>query len=816
VQFEELLGRFAEVSEQPDGGFLAACPAHGDSRPSLRIWFGDDRKVRMTCRAGCNIKDVVSAAGLRMPDLFDVQGDVPTVSAERPALVGMKHLMALAGYAADARERLTDDHADWAQDARSYAADRFGLSPETAYALGVGVDDGTVAPRWSALSKAFKRHARLTVPLMGFDSVVRGLQGRDLTGDCPGRWLSLSNPDGHRWAQHGVFRGAGGYDVWIVTEGPGDGLTATGLGYDTVVVRGASLVNNPELMEELADGLSDRLVIAAGDADPAGQRFNRSLAEGLGAYGVAVHALVIGGGAGDITAWREADPEGFPRAFHSAVKAAQAVPSADHVQRAAVSAELAVATGSDTVSKDQGAEAGRLLAELLTRYSDTDAMRAHALVAWCGGTIKHARGLGFHVWNGRVWQRDSGADLVRQEIHRMGAALVLAGNKEQARPFLTTRGIDDMMTELRSVPSVRVDAAEFDARPDLLSFANGTVELRTGRLRAHSKDDMLTFCLALDYDADAKCPRWLRFLEEIFPEDVDLVPYMQRLIGYGVTGYVDEQCFAVLWGKGANGKSVLTDTISEIFGAITKTTPFATFEEKQGGGIPNDIAALRAARLVMASEGESGKPMSEAVLKRVTGKDMVSARFLRQEFFEFKPSFLLMLATNHKPRFRGQDDGLWRRVKMIPFKRYFAPGERDLDLDKKLRAEAQGIAAWAVRGAMLWFAEGLRDPESIASATQEYKETSDALSGFLPGVMVLDAGARINGADAFNQYLEWCEAENLPSRERWTRQTFYSAMEERKVQKVRSAKGVALVGVRIAGASQPVSAGPGIFGSDDA
>jgi putative DNA primase/helicase len=117
---------------------------------------------------------------------------------------------------------------------------------------------------------------------------------------------------------------------------------------------------------------------------------------------------------------------------------------------------------------------------------------------------------------------------------------------------------------------------------------------------------------------------------------------------------------------------------------------------------------------------------------------------------------------------------------------------------------------------MLWFTEGLRDPDSIASATQEYKETSDALSGFLPGVLVLEAGARMSGADAFNQYLEWCEAENLPSRERWTRQTFYSAMEERKVQKVRSAKGVALVGVRIAGESKPVSAGPGIFGSDDA
>lgn len=810
MKFADLLGRFAEVTEQPDGGYLAVCPAHDDSRPSLRIWRGDDGKVRLTCRAGCSSANVVRSAGLAWPDMFDAEGDSLTVPAERPELVSGEPLLLLADYVAETAEALGDGYG-YAAEAREYLTDRFGIDPATAAELLLGVDASADGP-FPYLSRAYRAYPRLTVPLMNFKGAAHGLQGRDLSGDCPGRWISLSNPAGSRWGAYGVFRGQGGYGVTVVTEGPGDGLTAASVGYDAVAVRGAALAANPDLIKELANGLRGQLVVAAGDDDPAGQKFNRDIAAGLAAHGVAVHVLAIPRCASDITAWRESDPEGFPIAFHSAVKGASPVESAAASATRATAEVLSERTGSLVVTSDQGLEAVGLLQGLVARYGEaSDVLNAHALVAWTDGRIKYAPGLGFYVWDGRVWERSDVK--VRQEIHRMGAALMLSGSeagRKASLGFTYRKSIDDLTTELRSVPSVHVSADAFDARPDLLSFANGTVDLRTGALRPHSKADMLTYGLEIDYVADAACPRWERFLQEIFPDHRELASYMQRLTGYGLTGHVSEQCFAVLWGKGANGKSVFTDTLTAVFRTISKTTPFGTFEDKASGGIPNDVAALRGARLVMASEGEAGKPMSEAVLKRVTGKDMIAARFLRQEFFEFKPSFLLLLATNHKPKFRGQDEGLWRRVKMIPFARWFSPAERDHKLDVKLLAEAEGIAAWAVRGAVAWFANGLQDPAVITAAGREYRETSDALAGFYPGVLEPAEGAVMNGTDAFNAYLDWCEAENLPTKERWTRRTFYDSCEERGLTRKKTSTGIALVGIRPA-ATPAAVAGTGIF-----
>lgn len=801
--FNKFLERFPHVTNEGHN-MVVHCPAHDDQRPSLALAVTDEGRLLMTCRAGCETKDVLKRLDMQERDLFQWTAPAQLITTQ-PDQVGPAEIAAVAAYVDATARRLRDQRTDDARLAAEYVERRFGLTADQAADLGVGVDPGGDVFTLPWLSRTYRAYPRLVVPLYDRHGTVRGLQGRDLTGQCPARWVSLSNPPGKVWQRYGFLRGGGSYGVVIITEGPGDALTAVAAGYDAVAVRGAAM-SSDTLARELAEALGQSFVVVAGDADEAGHRFTQTISTALRDHGVEVRHLVIPNAGDDLTDWRGRDPEGFPGKLHEAVRAARPVRTPEEERRINI-AETLSRTGLDTLTREDGERAAGLLQAFRDRLGeeDSDVLRAHVLVAFADDRIRYAPGLGYFVWDGRCWVPSE--DRVRHEAHRVGAALALAGRTKEARGFLMTTNINYVIHELRTVPGVSVRAGDFDARADLLSVRNGTIDLRTGTLRPHRREDMITRYVDVEYRPDATCPRWEKFLEEIFPYNPELPAYMQRLIGYGITGSTSEQCFAVLWGKGANGKSVFMDTITSVFSAISRTTPFSTFEERPNSGIPNDLAALRGARIVRASEGDRGKPMAEGVLKQATGGNVLAARFLRQEFFEFVPTFLLLMDTNHKPQFRGQDDGLWRRVKMIPFKRRFAPHERDYGLTDKLRAEAEGILAWAVRGAVTWYRDGLQDPEVVRNATREYREISDALSGFLPGVLEKtgDPNDRVLGNAAFNAYLDWCEAENLPQRERWTRRTFYAALEERGIDRVKTKRGQALVGVRLA-ANSPTAA----------
>lgn len=789
----DFLARFDEEPEGDRDGYRLHCPAHEDSQASLRVTVSDAGKVLVKCRAGCATADVLKAKGLTMRDLATMTASDEEIDFSRATSTD-------APASVEDVARLAVDLDRWAAalspEAEAYALDRFGLSARDAARLGLGsAPSASYDVNGEITNGGLPGGPRLVVPFRDRDGVPRGFQARALAKDAKVRWLGPESPDGASWAKVGFFPGGSGWDEVLVTEGPGDSLTGVALGYDTVMIRGAGLASNESVVDEVAALIGPRLAVIAGDGDPAGRTFSSRLAQGLLARGLRVKILAVPDDL-DLTDWRERDGHRF----------------ATEVVRKIAETKEEIAADVILTERD------------LVRYPFTDLGNARFVrdyVAASGSGVKFSPEAGFFLLKGGVWYSDrldrtrafvqEAADRtetiarsLRDNAPRGEDGQVSEKAAKEAGRWMrwatysqSTKGISAALKELQALPDVATDVNDFDRHDDLLAVENGVVDLKSGALMPHDPALLLTKKVGVEYDVNARAPRWEAFLEEVFPNHPDLPAFIRRLVGYGITGRTDEQAFAVLWGTGANGKSVFTDTLTEIFRDLTVTTPFSTFEERSSGGIPNDLAALKGARLVMAAEGDQGRPMAEAVLKRVTGRDLIAARFMRKEFFEFRPSFLLMLATNFKPKFRGQDEGLWRRVKLIPWERYFAPHERDHHLSDTLLGEAKGILAWAVKGSVEWYARGLQDPEIVRASTLEYRETSDALAGFLPGVFVKDPAApRIDGGMLFGSYLEWADAENLPPKERWTRQTFYGALEERGAVKRKTKKGVAFEGIR--------------------
>ncbi len=765
----DLLALLSDVNEESDG-YLTACPGHDDSKPSLRVTVGNSGKVLLKCRAGCTTEHVLDSLGLEMTDLTHLEAGAidfqPARSTALPATPG-----AVAGLAMRLDGYEDALHTPEAKPARVYAVERFGLSDSDIPRLGLGFtyDLGGNVPR-------------LVVPFRTPNGVARNFQARALDPAAKVRWQGPKSPEGGSWSPLGWFPGESGWSEVLITEGPGDALTGAAAGYDTIGVAGAARVNNPAIVDEIAEWIGQRPAVIAGDGDRAGRDFSSTLAKGLTDRGVTVRVLAMPDGV-DLNDWRLQDTDAFQTELIRAIENAETATTASAVR----------ARWDDR------------------KYEMTDLGNAQYLrdfVAGQGSGVKYSAETGFYLLEDGIWKRDISERIrhAAQDVARDLASIArdarIEASKDtadakikgfskaitdHARYTQSTRGIDSMVRELR--PMVAVALTDFDNHHHLLAVKNGVVDLRTSELLPHDPAYLITRQVGYVYRPDASAPRWMKFLSEVFPGQPDMPAYMQRLTGYAVSGETDEQCFAIFYGRGSNGKSVYTDTLTRIFQDITTTTPFSTFEQRPNGGIPNDIAALNGARMVVASEGEAGRFMNESLIKRATGKDPLTARFLNREYFTFYPEFLLTLLTNAKPTFRGQDAGLWRRVKLIGWDRHFAPDERDPRLPMTLLAEGEGILAWAIEGARQWYASGLQDPKRITDATAEYRSTSDILEGFFPGVYIRDENGKVEAPTTFKAFQEWADNENHLDLRKWSSRAFYGAMEERQVVRRRGTGG---------------------------
>lgn len=296
----------------------------------------------------------------------------------------------------------------------------------------------------------------------------------------------------------------------------------------------------------------------------------------------------------------------------------------------------------------------------------------------------------------------------------------------------------------------------FDRDPWLLNVANGTFDLRTFELRSHRREDLLSKLTPVEYDPAAKAPLWEAFLERILP-DPELRSFVQRAAGYSLTGSTREQVLFLLYGTGANGKSVFLEILRALHGkGYAQQADFSTFLVKKNEGIPNDRAKLAGARFVSAIETDEGRRFAEALVKQMTGGDTLTARFLHHEFFDFQPEFKLWLAANHKPVIRGTDHAIWRRIRLIPFTVTIPDPEQDKDLPEKLRKELPGILAWAVEGCRSWQTFGLGTPEAVRSATDEYRTEMDLVGRFLDECTLRGPRCEVRATPLYEAFKRWC------------------------------------------------------------
>jgi putative DNA primase/helicase len=317
--------------------------------------------------------------------------------------------------------------------------------------------------------------------------------------------------------------------------------------------------------------------------------------------------------------------------------------------------------------------------------------------------------------------------------------------------------LKSMINLAASEPGIPVLPKQLDADLWRLNVLNGTVDLRTGELFPHYRGDLISKLAPVEYDTGATCPLWTEFLQTIMRGNEGLIDFLMRACGYALTGITSEQVLFILYGTGANGKSVFSEAIAHVLGDYALTVPFSTFLIKKGDAIPNDVAMLHGARFVSASEGEQGSRLAESLVKRLTGGDRISARYLHKEFFEFTPQFKAFLNTNHKPAVRGVDHAMWRRLRLIPFAYTVPEAERDLHLVENLKKESSGILMWLLTGCLKWQRIGLGAPDEVQQATDSYRQEMDVLSDFIDECCIVQELARAPVGELYKAYCEWAE-----------------------------------------------------------
>lgn len=396
----------------------------------------------------------------------------------------------------------------------------------------------------------------------------------------------------------------------------------------------------------------------------------------------------------------------------------------------------------------------------------TEIGNAERFAAQFRGEVRYCHQLSsWLVWDQTRLAPDQDAQVERyakatiRQLYRDALTLEDKEAKEAALKFAlrseTDHGIRALLSRAAAEDGIPILANDLDADPWLLNVANGTIDLRRGELRSHSHSDCISKLAPVAFDPEATCPRWTQFLGEVFESHPDAITFLQRAVGYSLTGDIREGCLFLLHGTGRNGKGTLLKTLQTMLGDYASTADFSTFiATRDDRGPRDDVANMRGRRFVVSQEVREGAPLAEALIKWLTGGDLVRARNLYERSVEWQPVHHLWLAVNRKPIIRGTDQGIWSRIRLIPFAVSFE-GREDRTLKANLLSEQAGILAWAVQGCLAWQRDGLGTSKSVQTATAEYRIESDQLARFIEECCVTLQTAQSPARKLYECYRHW-------------------------------------------------------------
>jgi putative DNA primase/helicase len=410
------------------------------------------------------------------------------------------------------------------------------------------------------------------------------------------------------------------------------------------------------------------------------------------------------------------------------------------------------------------------------------------------------------IWNGKVWEWDAGNKIaalaklaVRNIYHEAGdesdekKRKEIAGHagKSESDPRLTC-----MINLDQSESGIPIKLTDLDTNPWLFNCCNGTIDLKTGKLMSHRKEDLITVIVPLDYQPDARCDQWLKFLDRVTGHNDELISYLQRAVGYSLTGDTRSQTMFFLYGLGSNGKSTFITTIRKLtagYGIKANTSLFMA-KDKNSSGPSEDLANLQGKRFVMASEIEDGRRLAVVLIKEMTGGEAIRADRKYEHEVEFQPVHKIWLVGNHKPVITDTTLSIWRRVKLIPFTITIANKEVDPQLPAKLESELTGILAWAVRGCLDWQSYGLNEPDTVTTATASYRHEQDMLGDFIEDCCVFESISSIAKSDLKAEYEKWCKDNNVDP---ITQRTFKTRLMEKGITEGRNGRERYWRGIRL-------------------